>query len=397
MNVRPIKFAWLMPGLSLVVLILTGCGSKSDSPSELPGSATEAASSAVSQGLVGAVFGQVSAAQRESGVAGLRQLGSPDVLNGQELFLFNSNGKAMTALVAARLIERGVLRWDSKIGDLLPELQPSMRTNYRDVTLEQLLAHRGGVLAMTGGEDVQRFQTFLDNYTGDLPQTLVDRRRFFADWMLMEPPPTGVIPGQDFLYSNAGYALVGAMMEAVTGKSYETLFDEELTQPLGVPGSWILPRLIAADQPAGHSGARDQLVVVAPFPADLQQWVDVTAPAGLFSTTAAGYLTWLNWHLLALQGQTTPLPAGYVQRLQQLAEGDYAAGWIGGVDPAGRPVLVHDGSGDGFMSIAVVDLAGQRARFAVTNTEHSAADGSSWVLEALSTQLLEMDRRAQER
>lgn len=396
MNVKPIKFAWLMPGLSLVLLILTGCGSKSDSPSELSGSATEAASSAVSQGLVGAVFGQVSAAQRDSGVAGLRQLGSPDQLNGQELFLINSNGKAMTALVAARLIERGVLRWDSKIGDVLPELQPSMRANYRDVTLEQLLAHRGGVLAMAGDEDVERFQTFLDNYTGDLPQTLVERRRVFADWLLMQSPPNGVTPGQDFLYSNAGYALAGAMLEAATGKSYETLFDEELTQPLGVAGSWVLPRLTAADQPAGHIGARDQLVVV-PLPAEQQQWIDVIAPAGLFSTTAAGYLTWLNWHLLALQGQTTPLPAGYVQRLQQLAEGDYAAGWIGGVDPAGWPVLVHDGSGDGFMSIAVVDLAGQRARFAVTNTEDFAVDGSSWVLEVLSTQLLDMDRRALER
>ena len=393
MNVRPIKFACFMPGLSLVLLILAGCQSDT-APPEI---AAEAASSAVSQGLVGALFGQVSAEQREFSVAGLRQLGSPDVLNGQELFLFNSNGKAMTALVAARLIERGVLRWDSKISEAIPALQANMHADYRNVTLEQLLAHRGGVLGMTGDVDIQRFKTFLDNYTGDLPQTLVDRRRFFADWMLMEPPPTGVIPGQDFLYSNAGYALVGAMMEAVTGKSYETLFDEELTQPLGVPGSWILPRLTAADQPAGHSGARDQLVVVAPSPADYQQWVDVTAPSGLFSTTAEGYLTWLNWHLLALQGQTTPLPAGYVQRLQQMADGDYAVGWFGGVDPTGQPVLVHGGSGEGFMSLAVIDLAGQRARFGVTNTEHTAADESSWVDDVLSTQLLEMDRRSQAR
>ena len=397
MNVRRIKLAWFMPGLLLAMLILTGCGSKSDTPSELPGSATEAASSAVSQGLIGAVFGQVSATQRDIGGAGLRRLGTTDALTGQESFIIGSNTKAMTSVVAARLIERGVLRWDSTIGEAMPELQASMRADYHAVTLEQLLAHRGGVLAMTGGEDAERFQLYLDNYSGVLPQTLQERRSFFAHWLLSQPPPGGVVPGQDFYYSNGGYALAGTMLEAVTGKPYEILFDEELTQPLGVAGSWVRPELMAADQPFGHEGAHGQLAVVPPFSVVEQQWADVIAPAGLFSTTAAAYSTWLQWHLLALQGQATPLPAGYIQRLQQLADGDYAVGWMAATDPTGRPILVHGGHWPGFMSFPIIDLAGQRASFGLTNTGYVSADGSSWVMEALVTQLADMDRRAQER
>ena len=376
-------------------LMLTACGSGSDTPSPLPGIAAEAASSAVRQGLVGAMFGQVSTTQRESGVAGLRQIGTADALNGQESFIIGSTTKAMTAMVAARLIERNVLRWDTKIGEAIPGLQQSMRADYRGVTLEQLLAHRGGILAMSGDEDIQSFQVFLDNYTGALPQTLQERRRFFAEWLVTQPPPINVLPGQGFFYSNAGYALVSAMLEAVTGKPYETLFDEELAQPLGVAGSWVRPELMAANQPLGHAGARGQLVVVPPPSSEEQPWVDaIFAPAGLFSTTSSAYSIWLHWHLLALQGQTTPLPAGYVQRLQQLAEGDYAVGWVGRVDPAGRPVLLHDGHWLGFMTLVVVDLAGHRASFGLTNTGDIAADGSSWVLEVLITELLEMDRRA---
>lgn len=365
-------------------------------PPEIDATET-AASRAVDQGLVGAVFGQVSITEgdteRESGFAGLRRIGSADVLNGQESFIIGSNTKAMTAVVAARLIERGVLRWDSTIGETVPQLQQSMRADYREVTLEQLLAHRGGVLVMTGGEDLQRFADFLVNYTDALPQTLVERRRFFANWLLTQPPPSGVTPRQDFYYSNAGYTLVAAMLEAVTGKPYETLFDEELTQPLGVAGSWVRPELMASNQPLGHEGARGQLQVVPPLSSEEQQWADaIFAPAGLFSTTAMAYSTWLHWHLLALQGQTTPLPAAYVQRLQQLTDGDYAVGWVAITTPAGR-LLFHTGSWQGFMAIAVVDLAGQNASFGLTNTGDIAADGSSWVLEVLAAQLHNMDRR----
>jgi CubicO group peptidase (beta-lactamase class C family) len=122
----------------------------------------------------------------------------------------------------------------------------------------------------------------------------------------MQPAPAGVTPGKDFLYSNGGYALVGAMIEAASGKPFETVFNEELMDPLGVPGSWGLPELTGADQPFGHEGPRGQLAVVAPFPPELQQWEDVMGTAGDLSTTPAGYETWLRWHLRALRGHATP-------------------------------------------------------------------------------------------
>ncbi len=241
---------------------------------------------------------------------------------------------------------------------------------------------------MSDEVDTQRFQDYLGEYSGDMPQSLQQRRLFFARWLLSQPPPVNVVPGQDFYYSNGGYALVGAMLEAATGKTFEALFEEELSRSLGVTGSWLRPELMAPDQPVGHSGLPGSLQVELPLPAELQQWVDVLAPSGPFSITAAAYATWLHWHLQALRGRATPLPVGYVQRLQQLASGDYALGWIAANDSRGRPVLFHAGSEPGFMSGVIVDIAGRYASFGLTNTQYADADGNSWVMDVLFTRLI---------
>jgi CubicO group peptidase (beta-lactamase class C family) len=59
--------------------------------------------------------------------------------------LLGSNGKAMTATMVARLVERGVLSWDAPLSQTLPELATDMQAAYREVTLRDLLAHQSGM------------------------------------------------------------------------------------------------------------------------------------------------------------------------------------------------------------------------------------------------------------
>jgi len=51
----------------------------------------------------------------------------------------------MTATLAAMFIEEGKLRWDTTIAEVFPELKGKMDKRYEEVTVEQLLTHRGGV------------------------------------------------------------------------------------------------------------------------------------------------------------------------------------------------------------------------------------------------------------
>jgi len=69
------------------------------------------------------------------------------------LFPVGADAKAMTAVIAARLVERGSLRWNTRIAEALPELRRLMLPAYRNVTLEDLLAHRAGLPAFTTEEE----------------------------------------------------------------------------------------------------------------------------------------------------------------------------------------------------------------------------------------------------
>jgi CubicO group peptidase (beta-lactamase class C family) len=108
------------------------------------------------------------------------------------------------------------------IEEALPDLAEGIDTGYREVTLEMLLAHRGGI----GHEwDVPGLWDVLWKREG----TPVEERRKMARAMLAQPPK--VRPGEYF-YSNCGYGIAGHMAETVTGKSWEQLIRELVFEPL---------------------------------------------------------------------------------------------------------------------------------------------------------------------
>ncbi|WP_163360625.1 serine hydrolase, partial [Klebsiella aerogenes] len=72
-----------------------------------------------------------------------------------------STTKAMTSALAGRLVERGAIAWSTTLAEALPDLAAGMRADYRRITLEQLLAHRGGLLAFNTDADFIRFQAYL--------------------------------------------------------------------------------------------------------------------------------------------------------------------------------------------------------------------------------------------
>lgn len=375
----------LFRALVLTTLItLTACGG-GHSESRALTQVQQSAQTAVRGGLAGVVLSHVTPADTTQATAGLRVLGSAMPVQPSDAFMIGSTTKAMTSALAGRLVEQGRIAWTTTLADALPELAPGMRPAYRGITLEQLLAHRGGLMAFNNGADTARFETFVDGYAGELPATLAGRQRFFAAWVLAQDPPAR--PGQDFLYSNAGYALAALMMEARTGRPFAELFEQELARPLGLQVSWTSADATFTNRPVGHDGAKGKLAAVAAESAEVARWVDVLAPGGCGTTTTPdSYATWVRWHLRALRGESTPLAIGYVQRLKALKAGDYALGWIA-ADIDKRPVIVHDGEWRGFTSLLVIDAQGHSATFGFTNTE----DGD-WAMPVLNQAVLDIER-----
>lgn len=136
-------------------------------------------------------------------------------------FRIGSVTKQFTATLILQLVEEGKIKLDGKITDYL--------TDYRKdtggkITIHQLLNHTSGIPSYTGRPD------FFAEFSRD-PYSVADFVKKFASGDLEFEP------GSKFSYNNSGYFLLGAIIEKVTGKSYETVLTERILKPLGMTNS----------------------------------------------------------------------------------------------------------------------------------------------------------------
>lgn len=284
-------------------------------------------------GAPGAVVMQGDADGVSLAVAGVRAAGMDAAIETSDLWHQGSNTKSMTATLVARLVEQGVVGWDDTVADHLGDVIDTIDPAYRDASFEHLLSHRSGLPANIGLMATLGFITSGDD---DLP---AQRLRYAAD--ILAQSPTGE-PGQDYLYSNAGYVVAGAMLEQATGTSWEALMTREVFEPLGLdsagfgaPGSGGAP-----DQPRGHKrGLFGGLNAVSPGPrADNPP---VMGPAGTVHISAADMAVYLRAHLEGDAGRGGDFlsPDSWQHLHTPPFGGTYALGW--GVQEAR---LFHAGS-----------------------------------------------------
>jgi CubicO group peptidase (beta-lactamase class C family) len=180
-------------------------------------------------------------------------------------FRVASHSKSFTAAGIMKLVERRRLRLHDRAGKHVGGLHPALAR----ATLAELLGHRAGVVR--DGPDAGQF---------------VDRRAFLtADELRaqLQAPPI-LARNRRFKYSNHGYALLGLVVEAVTGERYAEWIAREIVAVAGL-------RETTPDMPAaknipfarGHTGKLPAGRRMIPGDFDTH----VIAPAGGFVATAA--------------------------------------------------------------------------------------------------------------
>lgn len=133
-------------------------------------------------------------------------------------FRIGSITKQFTAALILQLVDEGKIKLDGKLSDYLPDYRKD--TGGR-VTLHQLLNHTSGIPSYTSRPD------FFPKHSRDA-YSVPDFVKTFASGDLEFEP------GSKFSYNNSGYTLLGAIIEKVTGKSYETVLAERILKPLGM-------------------------------------------------------------------------------------------------------------------------------------------------------------------
>ncbi|WP_440957985.1 serine hydrolase domain-containing protein [Oceanicaulis sp. LC35] len=285
-------------------------------------------------------------------VAGVRSAGLDAPVLTDDLWHQGSNTKAMTATLAARLVEAGLIDWDTTLADGLSGIE--MSPVFASVTLADLLHHRSGLPANLG-----RLSTIHFLGTDESRDLQADRVRF-AEIILNQEP---AVARGEFVYSNAGYVIAALMLEQAADRPYEALMQDEVFSPLGMDSAgWGPPGVVGAnDQPRGHApGLFGGLS--AREPNERADNPAVLNSAGRAHMTLDDVLDFLEAHLHAQDGPYLSAESWAVLH-EPVGEEAYAMGW--GVTPQGA--LGHSGSNTMWMIRARIDPVSGVAAAAVVN------------------------------
>jgi CubicO group peptidase (beta-lactamase class C family) len=184
------------------------------------------------------------------------------------VFQIGSVTKPWTATMIVQLAAEGRLALDDAVVKLLPEASIDPR-----ITVRQLLTHTSGidgdVFTDTGrGDDcVERYVALL----ADVPQ-------------LFEP-------GTAYSYCNAGFVLLGRIVEVLDGRTWDESLRARLVEPLGLTATVTLPEEAILHRAAtGHLASNGSVVSTWQLPRSI-------GPAGLITSTAEDLLKFAQLHL----------------------------------------------------------------------------------------------------
>ncbi len=122
--------------------------------------------------------------------------------------------KQVVAILVMREVERGTINLDTPEATYLPAFRSA---NAGTATVRNLLQHRAG---LPNPADVPEF------YSADFTGSRDPATGYCAG------PVTGA-PGGDWAYNNCDYMVLGAVLEAITGLSWDKLFQRDIAGPLG--------------------------------------------------------------------------------------------------------------------------------------------------------------------
>lgn len=148
------------------------------------------------------------------------------------VFRLGSVTKQFTAVAILMLAEQGKLSLDDDLTKFLPDYP----TKGQKITIEHLLTHTSGIKNYTS------LPEWLSAWRKDLTvKEIVD---------LFKDQPMDFAPGEKWSYSNSGYVLLGAIIEKVSGQTYQDFIQKNIFTPLGMKHSYydstarIIPRRV---------------------------------------------------------------------------------------------------------------------------------------------------------
>ncbi|MGZ3625371.1 MAG: serine hydrolase domain-containing protein [Ktedonobacteraceae bacterium] len=214
------------------------------------------------------------------------------------LFILGSVTKTFTATTLMRLVVEGKVRLDAPVRQYVPELQLADEQSAKKITVLHLLNHTSGL----------DWRVNVDSGEGD--DALARELAKLAELKLIAPPGTRAS------YSQAGFDLIGRIIEKVTGKTYEQAVASLLFEPLELSHSLfsrddVMTRRFAVGHNRDENG---KLSIARPW----KHWRS-NNPGGGLASSVADQIRWARFHLGDGHSKngTRVLPAEVLHQMQE--------------------------------------------------------------------------------
>jgi CubicO group peptidase (beta-lactamase class C family) len=234
-------------------------------------------------------------------------------------FRLGSITKQFTAMAILILQERGKLKVEDPVGKYIDDAPKA----WDGVTIHHLLTHTGGVPSYTDDPAYRKKMM--------MPETVKSMISRFRD------KPLDFRPGEKFHYSNSGYFLLGAIIEKVSGGTYEAFLKEVIFDPLGMKDTgYDHPATVLLGRASGYTLQKDGLVNA--------EYLDMSQPyaAGSLYSTVEDLARWDR----ALADGKLISKESYAKMYTPL-KNNYAYGWVVATTK-GRKEIQHGGGINGF-------------------------------------------------
>lgn len=231
---------------------------------------------------------------------GTRESGQSAAVTPDTIFGVASVTKGFTALAIMQLVEAGRLAIDDPVVRHLPRYRTPDAAGTRATTITHLLTHTAGLPPLPSRFFALARAMAGDPYAATHPVWVAEHAPLdSADDLLAFIAESDFVPlgspGEQFSYSNEGFALLGAIIERVSGLPYATYVRERILEPLGMsrstfdravlpPGAALATFHVLRDTPHGRR----------PIPAPQGNYTPLWYAAGGLNTTARDLLRYLE-------------------------------------------------------------------------------------------------------
>lgn len=286
------------------------------------------------------------------------------LLNNATIFELASVSKQFTAMGIVLLEKQGKLKYDDPISKFIPEL-----SFYKNITVRNLLNHTGGL--------PDYIEIFSEKWDKSKFATNKDIITEFAKYK----PEILFQPNEKYEYSNTGYALLGYIIEKISGQSFGDYLEANIFKPLGMKNTFVYrsrfqPKVI--ENYAKGFIENDFGFIISPDALGksfLSYYLDGIVGDGMVNSTTEDLLKWdrsLYTDKLVNKKDKTIIFQG--TKLNDGKMTDYGFGWQIAEEKEYGKVVAHSGGWAGYTTYIERNLSKDQTIIILQNIDTSKTE-----------------------